>query len=89
MAGEKRVSASEKRPWDIANFLEINDLATVLLCLPVAEFRAAGSGLAAESGKGFKSRFCMHSTLPLTTQKMPFRKTVNDGICLIICQYDK
>jgi hypothetical protein len=89
MAGEKRVSAFEKRPCDIANFLEINDLATVSLCLPVAEFRAAGSGSAAEFGKGFKSRFCMHITLPLTTQKMPFRKTIYDGTCLIICQYDK
>jgi len=48
MAGEKRVSASEKRPRGIANVLEINDLTTVLLCLPAAEFRAAGSGLAAD-----------------------------------------
>jgi hypothetical protein len=48
MAGEKRVSASEKRSRDIANFSEINDLATVSPCLPVAEFRAAGSGLAAD-----------------------------------------
>jgi hypothetical protein len=64
MAEEKRVSASEKRPCDIANLLEINNLATGSLCLPVAEFRAAGSGSGAEFGKGFKSRFCMHITLP-------------------------
>jgi len=48
MAGEKRVSASEKRPRGIVNFVEINDLTTVLLCLPAAEFRAAGSGSAAD-----------------------------------------